>query len=111
VPRAVDQPFNHRPDHAAPIARRVVSSQEREIARSYEVMAWWVLVVVMRVGFSGLRCFWGRARRFGPVLPSSVTQRSRHDGSIQVIVPAAVWIWVRAPGKGITLIFQAHGGE
>jgi hypothetical protein len=86
VPRAVDQPFNHRPDHAAPIARRVVSSQEREIARSYEVMAWWVLVVVMRVGFSGLRCFWGRARRFGPVLPSSVTQRSRHDGSIQVIV-------------------------
>jgi hypothetical protein len=74
-----------------------------------------VLVVVMRVGLSGLRA--GCAASGKTEADLSRCYRAASPSVADAMGPsrslflAAVWRWVRAPCKGITLIFQVHGGE
>jgi hypothetical protein len=96
------------------IVRRVVSSQEDEV-RSEEVMTWLVLVVVMRVGLNGLRAGCAGSGKIeadlGRCYRAASPSVAGAMGPSRSLFLAAVWLWVQAPCKGITLIFQAHGGE
>jgi hypothetical protein len=78
-------------------------------------MTWLVLVVVMRVGLSGLRAGCAGSGKIeadlGWCYRAASPSVAGAMGPSRSLFLAAVWLWVRAPGKGITLIFQVHGGE